>query len=324
MVGQAPIARSAGGNLHKKSQSSDIAVTGWSCFTTVAIVVVTGSLTIFFAIVRFGGYNTQQEPIPDADVIRKLEERPQEVIVSRSPIRVEQPQIATPVGYFFEIGHSSRDVWLSQRSRHLEKKGWSGICAVPFPGDFSGRNCKVIALPVSGTNGEKVMVEDCESGKTQGLQSIIRSPFDSKDTVCSEVEANTISIGELLSISAPPSVIDYIHLDTNGKELDILNNFPFNEYCSRSWTVKHNYASDNMFNIRHILEVAQGCRVREGAGEYWARCPCERKVVGKPVPEHIGNMKHQENKVSVAMLPNGHAKPTSGGLGVQDAKVKAA
>lgn len=283
MPGMAPSASSAFGRDHiqKKSQTPELHMSGWSCTGTLALLVVTGSLTLIVALTRFGGFGNRQgieEPLHGPDYMRRLDARP--TSAPNSHMRAETPAPTEPSasplpGFFLDIGYSGSILRESTYGKHLESKGWSGVCAAPFAGDLPGRTCKVISSPVSGKSGEKVTVEDCSHG---GQPSLANFPFVANESPCASVEAKAVGIADLLAKSSPSPVIDSVLLNTNGKELDILNSFPFQEYCARSWTVLHNYDKDNMFSIRHILEVAQGCRVREGLGEYFARCPCDKKV----------------------------------------------
>jgi len=263
------------------------------------LIAVTGSLSLYLALTRFGDLRLKGE---GGGQIKHGPDFTSLTTVARplvAPTNVlDQHPVQPTLGFFFDIGSSSSSVRGSVRSKHLEKKGWSGICAVPFPGDFSGRSCRVVALPVSGSSGEKMMVPDCSRGPPQTLERI----FGSQTTPCPDVEANTVGIVDLLSLAAAPPVIDYVALDTDGTELRILNNFPFDDFCVRSWTVKHNYDGDVMLKIRHVLEVAQGCRVREGAGEYWARCTCEKKTDAVP---SVGDS--EESRRVVTLSEDAHA-----------------
>lgn len=253
-----------GASADKNSSESSIQ---W-CIFSIVLLAVTGSLTFFFAATRFGGVDG---PKPHVELISERLNGPYAGILNA---RNSEELLALPLrkqeGFFIDIGTSSGQVRDSTRARHLERKGFTGVCAVPFPGIFTNRTCKVVGLPVSGTTGEKVRVNDC-TGRPPSLESL------NHQTDCVEVQADTMGIADLLSLAAAPPVIDYMAIDTHGTEQAILENFPVHDFCVRSWTVKHNYL-ESMKTIRHILEITMGCRVREGAGEYWARCPCDKRT----------------------------------------------
>jgi hypothetical protein len=240
----------------RKSETPELIVTGWSCFCSFALVVVIGSVTLIYAIAHYGGMH--QPGFKEA-----------------AAIRTELPAAGKP-GFFMEIGHASKNVEESHRGKHLEKKGWSGICAAPFPSDFSGRTCKVIALAVSGLSGEKMLARDCSK------ERLLMGSFDAEDP-CPAAETNTLGISDLLSVSTPPPIIDYVSLDASGKEAEILRNFPFQDYCVKAWAVRHDRNGTMMARIRQALEVAQGCRMHDIRGEFWARCPCGKHAAQRKV-----------------------------------------
>jgi len=57
-------------------------------------------------------------------------------------------------------------------------------------------------------------------------------------------EVETITLTNLLKTYNAPVVIDYMSIDTEGSELDILRSLNFNEYRPLVVTVEHNYRAD--------------------------------------------------------------------------------
>ena len=53
----------------------------------------------------------------------------------------------------------------------------------------------------------------------------------------------TVSLNELLETHEAPSIIDYISIDTEGSEFDILNSLDFEKWSFRTLTVEHNFAA---------------------------------------------------------------------------------
>jgi hypothetical protein len=53
----------------------------------------------------------------------------------------------------------------------------------------------------------------------------------------------TISLNDALEECGAPGRIDYVSLDTEGSELDILSTFDFARYRVRLWTIEHNHTA---------------------------------------------------------------------------------
>lgn len=56
-----------------------------------------------------------------------------------------------------------------------------------------------------------------------------------------QYEVNTMSLEDLLDQNNAPPIIDYLSIDTEGTEYDILSNFNFERYKYRVVTCGHNY-----------------------------------------------------------------------------------
>ncbi|SDR66275.1 FkbM family methyltransferase [Christiangramia echinicola] len=78
---------------------------------------------------------------------------------------------------------------------------------------------------------------------------------------------NTISLTDLLKKYNAPKIIDYLSIDTEGSELEILKNFNFDEYKFRIITVEHNY-TEIRANIYDLLINKGYRRVKEKYSEF--------------------------------------------------------
>ena len=67
-----------------------------------------------------------------------------------------------------------------------------------------------------------------------------------------QYKVNTISLKDLLIKYDAPKLIDYLSIDTEGSEFEILKNFDFDNFKFRVITCEHNY-NDNREKIYKLL-----------------------------------------------------------------------
>lgn len=174
--------------------------------------------------------------------------------------------------FFLDIGsgHSGRP-GLS-KTQKLEEIGWTGVCADPFPD--ADRKCTAVSMPVTPKTGDSVKLHDCreQSSPLQVMLSVV--DMQSGIESCPQVDRAGVSVVDMLKLSKAPRVIDYISLDTQGSELEILKKFPFQDFCVRSWTVVHGDKTEEIKgSIEELLE-ARNCKTKVDAASLWARCSC--------------------------------------------------
>jgi FkbM family methyltransferase len=158
-------------------------------------------------------------------------------------------------GYFVEFG-AADGIYLSN-SWLLEKKfGWQGIVAEParcWHRDLErNRNCKVDTDCVWSESHSLLPFNEVEGGLFSTIDSFRFS--DSRRATRNGPRAynvKTISLGDLLARHGAPKVIDYLPIDTEGSEFDILSHFDFDEYQFRVITCEHNFtpAREKLFAL---------------------------------------------------------------------------
>jgi hypothetical protein len=80
-------------------------------------------------------------------------------------------------------------------------------------------------------------------------------------------EVKTISLNDLLLRYGAPSIIDYLSIDTEGSEIDILESFDFNQYTFSVITIEHNY-TDSRNRIYELLTSKGYKRVNENISQF--------------------------------------------------------
>lgn len=147
-------------------------------------------------------------------------------------------------GFFVEFGAAGGRV--ASNTYLLEKSyGWKGILAEPartYLQELSeNRDCRIDHRCVySESNKELEFLES----KTSMLSTILG--FENKDNLAkdrkikSTYKVETISLMDLLTQHEAPNHIDYISIDTEGSELEILGVFDFTKYNFNFITIEHN------------------------------------------------------------------------------------
>lgn len=176
-------------------------------------------------------------------------------------------------GFFVEFG--ATDGVLLSNTWLLEKEfGWSGICAEPNPKFFEqlmqNRQCIVSPACIAGETGKQVefIFADVYGGIADYADADMhgdkRAAYRSQQHVAT---LTTISLDDFLTKHAAPKEIDYLSIDTEGGEFEILQAFPFDKWRIHLLTVEHNFTARRA-DIRALLEQ-QGYRCTEQQFDDW-------------------------------------------------------
>jgi FkbM family methyltransferase len=176
-------------------------------------------------------------------------------------------------GFFVEFG--ATDGVLLSNTWLLEKEfGWRGICAEPNPKLFEAlrrnRTCTVSDQFIGRVTGEHVdfVLADAYGGAVEYASADINAATREPYLTAGHVTAFTsISLHDFLRQHGAPRDIDYISIDTEGNEYDVLSTFPFNEWNVTLFTVEHNFTEQRTL-IRQLLE-SHGYRCTEQRWDDW-------------------------------------------------------
>lgn len=155
-------------------------------------------------------------------------------------------------GYFVEVG-ANDGVTLSN-TYFLEQRGWNGIVAEPNP-DLSdklrhSRTCFVSTDAVYKESGYDLNLAISHTSELSRL-SDSGIPDSHRRSIVKTTKVRSISLADLLSQANAPYEIDYLSIDTEGSEPDILEAFDFSSRNIRTITVEHNYtnARERLHNL---------------------------------------------------------------------------
>jgi FkbM family methyltransferase len=176
-------------------------------------------------------------------------------------------------GFFVEFG--ATDGVLLSNTYLLEKEfGWNGLCAEPNPAFLpalkQNRRCIVSDACIGPTTGESVefVFADVFGGMlrhaTRDMHGARRDAYRLTEGTVTLV---TQSLHDFLLEHKAPKTIDYLSIDTEGSEYEILEAFPFEQWSIKLITVEHNYSNQR----KHIQEllVKNGYQTIEAQWEDW-------------------------------------------------------
>jgi FkbM family methyltransferase len=163
-------------------------------------------------------------------------------------------------GHFVEIG-SSDGVHVNNTYLLETRFGWHGVCVEPNPTYYESlvrnRTAKTFQRAVFYESGKKLQfLPHGELGTLSGFEA---SDFHADDRAVfmsnnSMIEVETISPGELFEQGGLPPLIDYLSLDTEGSEWDILKAIDFSRYRFGLLTIEHNFVSEKRELIYNFLK----------------------------------------------------------------------
>ncbi len=168
-------------------------------------------------------------------------------------------------GYFVEFG-AVDGVYLSNTLFLEREMGWTGLLAEPNPAFAESlRRERTCAISTDCVYSHSDLVIDfmaTKKGEFSRIADIV--PGDAyeerRNRRFSTVQVNTVSLNDLLERFKAPPQIDFLSIDTEGSEFEILAEFDFDRWDVRSIAVEHNWTPARE-SLRTLLE-SRGYRRR--------------------------------------------------------------
>lgn len=173
-------------------------------------------------------------------------------------------------GFFVDIG--ANDGITFSNTYFFEKKGWGGICIEPIENVFinlqKNRSSKCFMGVVSGEESDFVdflhisgeaemlsgILSKCNNDHTKRIEQEVNNKGDKNVIKVKNYNFNNI-VGKL--------GIDYLSIDTEGAELEILKSIDFSKYNIKAITVENNYKdkdiNDFLLSNNFFYVISLGC-----------------------------------------------------------------
>jgi len=160
-------------------------------------------------------------------------------------------------GFFVEFG-ACDGIKLSN-SWILEKKfKWNGILGEPakfFHSDLNkNRDCFIELNCISNISDNKITFKETKDKElSAALSYSLLDSHKSERYLGKTYDVTTISLNDLLDKYECPSNFDYLSIDTEGSEFEIIDSLNFNKYLPKIITIEHNYKIEKRNKIYNLL-----------------------------------------------------------------------
>lgn len=150
-------------------------------------------------------------------------------------------------GFFLDIG--AFDGLEISNTWALEQLGWDGICIEPVPEIFArlsaNRGCHLVNAALARESGHaapflKVSGQLGLSGLARQMPARIRDGLDQQGLDVETIQVDTVTFDEVMQNHPAVMQIDFLSIDVEGGELDVLESIDFQRYRFGLITIENN------------------------------------------------------------------------------------
>jgi hypothetical protein len=162
-------------------------------------------------------------------------------------------------GYFVEIGAYDG---VEYSNTYLMEKDyeWKGLLVECNPrwrsSIYLNRDC--VFMPYAAYKEDNQILEFFDTG--HGLSGLAETNQNRSVTTAPLIKVFTKKLTTMLDNARAPRFIEFLSIDTEGSEYEILLHHDFDKYIFGYICVEHNYLFENRFKIRNLL-INKGYRL---------------------------------------------------------------
>lgn len=174
-------------------------------------------------------------------------------------------------GFFVEFG-ATDGITLSNTYLLEKNFAWSGLLAEPARSWHTAlaqnRSCIIDKRCVWSESGKKLNFHEATIGELSTVDGFMKQDGHARERAPGEdYVVESVSLNDLLASHSAPRQIDFLSVDTEGSEYEILKNFDFSKYEVKIITVEHNYSASR--EKIHALLIENGyTRIFEGFSQW--------------------------------------------------------
>lgn len=158
-------------------------------------------------------------------------------------------------GFFVDVG--ANHPYRGSQTWHLERRGWRGILVEPLPENADrlreARTATVFAVACSSPENAGQVLPFYAAGELSGLKREQMAPWAEPQVI--NVPIRTLD--SLLEEAEAPQPLDFLSVDVEGHEIEVLRGFDFARWAPRLILMEDHIANLN----RHRFMKANGYRL---------------------------------------------------------------
>lgn len=161
-------------------------------------------------------------------------------------------------GFFCEVGGGDGITY--SNSFLLEKMGWQGLIVEPARANLKkivkSRSCQLSTKAAWSVSGLDLKFVETKNLELSTLDDFRNSDGNASDRipVSKEYLVQTTTLTEVLSEFDFPRNFEYLSIDTEGSELEVLKGLDFNQFSPVLITIEHNFTANREL-VREFLSV---------------------------------------------------------------------
>lgn len=172
-------------------------------------------------------------------------------------------------GYFVEVGahHGEQlsNTWMLENGY-----GWDGLLIEPNPAhqqNLSMRSARLVGYAAWKRSGEKLNFHATADSALSSLAHVKQSDAHDR-TNFKALVVETLTLDDILTSRKAPKVIDFMSIDVEGAELDVLDGLSFDKWQINAICLEHNHDKPRLEAIDRRLAAAGLQRVFEIVSDF--------------------------------------------------------
>jgi FkbM family methyltransferase len=178
-------------------------------------------------------------------------------------------------GYFVDVG--ANDPTEQSQTFHLEQLGWDGVLIEPQP-DLaealrSRRKARVYAVACSSPENSGRSMPLTVAGAYSSLNAVLRV---ANAKISGSIDVPIRTLDEVLADAGAPSPIDFLSIDVEGHELDVVRGFDFGWWRPRLILIEDHVLDRRLHN--HLVARGYAWIRRTGLNSWYVPAPSAPRI----------------------------------------------